>query len=277
MGNRREPRKALEVSVRIFGTDSGGRIFSEKVTTVDVSHNGAKVKGVKTDLKLDEIIGLTCGKNKVHFRVKWAGEAGSPSEGQIGLLNLTPEKPLWDFALPSGAMDTFSFATKNRRRCIRVKCSISVEIHPAEGQLVTWGKASDLSEGGCFVEMPIPLKVDAAVEIALWLGETKLRLQGEVVSSAPGFGIGVRFVNTSLQDRDILQQHLVSITQPGEISLPLAQESMKRHEIKQDAATQEWFCIKCLRRSDHMTQQDAERELSQFECIPPVHSEGKFC
>src|SRR6266849_4808364 len=104
MGNRREPRKAVEVSVRIFGTDRGGRIFSEKMTTVDVSHNGAKVKGVKTDLKLDEIIGLTRGKSKVHFRVKWVGEAGSPSEGQIGLLNLTPEKPLWDFALPSGAV-----------------------------------------------------------------------------------------------------------------------------------------------------------------------------
>ncbi len=112
--------------MRIFGTDCGGRIFSEKVTTVDISHNGAKVRGVKTQLKLDEIVGLTYRKNKVHFRVKWAGEPGSPSEGQIGLLNLTPEKPLWDSALPSGATDTFSFATTNRRRYTRVNCSISV-------------------------------------------------------------------------------------------------------------------------------------------------------
>jgi hypothetical protein len=120
MGNRSEQRKAIEVSVRIFGTDYGGRIFSENVTTVDVSHNGAKVSGVKTQLKLDEIIGLTYGNNKVHFRVKWVGEPGSPSDGQIGLLNLTPEKPLWDFALPSGATDTFSFVTKNRRSYTRV-------------------------------------------------------------------------------------------------------------------------------------------------------------
>lgn len=277
MGNRREPRKAVELSVRIFGADSKGRIFSENVTTADVSHKGAKVKGSKTDLKLDEIIGLTCGKNKVHFRVKWVGKPGSPSEGHIGLLNLTPEKPLWDFALPSATTDTFSFATKNRRRCIRVKCSISVEIHPAEGLPTIWGKASDLSEGGCFVEMPIPLKVEAPVEVALWLGETKLRLQGEVVSSAPGFGIGVRFVNTSLKDRDFLKQHILSITQPGESSLQLSQQSAKPHEIGQDAATQEWFCIKCLRRSDHATKQDAERELSQFECISPEHSKAKVC
>src|SRR6266568_4341557 len=102
MGNRREPRKAMEVSVRIFGTDCGGRIFSEKVTTVDVSHNGAKVRGVKTQLKLHEIVGLTCRKNKVHFRVKWAGEPGSPSEGQIGLLNLTPENHCGTLLCPPG-------------------------------------------------------------------------------------------------------------------------------------------------------------------------------
>jgi PilZ domain len=267
MGKRGEPRQPMEVPVRIFGTDRGGRIFSENVTTVDVSHKGAKVRGVKTQLKLDEIIGLTYGKNKVHFRVIWAGEPGTTSEGQIGLLNLTPEKPLWDFTLPSGGSDTFNFATKNRRRYTRVKCSISVEIHPADGPVI-WGKASDLSEGGCFVEMPIPLKVDAGFEIALWLGETKLRLQGEVVSSAPGFGIGVRFVNTSPQDRDILQQHIVSITQAREISLAVEpQASMKTHEINRNAATQEWFCVRCLRASDHVTQQDAERELSQFDCV----------
>src|SRR6266568_8407941 len=126
MGNRREPRKAMEMSVRIFGTNHGGRIFSENVTIVDVSLNGAKVRGVKAQLKLDDIIGVTYGKNKVHFQVKWVGETGSPSEGQIGLLNLTPEKPLWDSALPSGATDTFSFATTNRRRYTRVNCSISV-------------------------------------------------------------------------------------------------------------------------------------------------------
>jgi hypothetical protein len=29
----------------------------------------------------------------------------------MGLLNLAPVKPFWDFPLPSGAMDTFRFET----------------------------------------------------------------------------------------------------------------------------------------------------------------------
>jgi len=207
MGKRREARKPLALPVRIFGTDRGGRMFSENVTTAELSQNGAKLTGVRAALKVDEIIGLTYGKIKVHFKVKWVGEPGSPREGEVGLLNLTPEKPLWDFPLPSGAMDDFRFAGKDRRQSARVKCSISAELHPV-GQAVIWGKVSDLSLGGCFVEMPIPLPVNTKFEVALWLGETKLRLKGEVASSSPGFGIGVRFTNISPESQESLRRHM---------------------------------------------------------------------
>ena len=210
MGKRREPRKPVQLPVRIFGTDSTGRIFSESVTTIDISQNGAKLSGVQAKIKIDELIGVSVGSNKVHFRVKWVGDPGSPIEGQIGLLNLTPDKPLWQLSLPGGASDDFRQAFKDRRRYVRVKCSISAELHPF-GQPVIWGKATDLNVGGCFVEMPIALKVDTAFEIAIWLGETKLRLNGEVASSAPGFGVGVRFVNTSPTDRDALERHVASL------------------------------------------------------------------
>ena len=207
MGKRREARKPLALPVRIFGTDRGGRMFSENVTTAELSQNGAKLTGVRAALKVDEIIGLTYGKSKVHFKVKWVGEPGSPREGEVGLLNLTPEKPLWDFPLPSGAMDDFRFAGKDRRQSARVKCSISAELHPV-GQPVIWGKVSDLSLGGCFVEMPIPLPVNTKFEVALWLGVTKLRLKGEVASASPGFGIGVRFTNVSPESQESLRRHM---------------------------------------------------------------------
>jgi len=214
MGKRREPRTPIELPVRIFGTDHSGKIFSENVTTIDVSQHGARLRGVRAQLRIEEIIGITHGNKKINFRVKWAGEPSTPREGQVGTFNLTPEKPLWDLALPSGAMDNFRF-TNDRRKSVRVKCSISVELHPAAGPQVVWGKASDLSVGGCFVEMPIPLKVDTAFDIALWLGETKLRLSGKVTNSAPGFGIGVRFVNVSPQARATLQRQVAALLTQG--------------------------------------------------------------
>jgi hypothetical protein len=211
MGQRREPRKPIQVPVRIVGTDSGGKIFSENVTTVDVSQSGARLGGVRARVKADELIGATYGENKVHFRVKWVGEPGSAKDGQIGLLNLTPERPFWDFPVPSAAPDSFHFADKDRRQFARVKCSISAELHPF-GQPVIRGKLSDVSLGGCFVEMPIPLPVQARFEIVLWLGDTKLRLKGEVVSTSPGFGISVRFVSPSPEDQELLRRHIQPLT-----------------------------------------------------------------
>lgn len=215
MGNRREPRKIVAVEVRVFGTDCEGKVFSENVQTIDVSRSGVKLGGVKANISLDEIVGITYGKNKIHFRVKWAGTPATPSAGTIGLLNLTPEKPLWDFALPTEEVDAFlQQRNADRRRWPRVKCSISVEIR-APGQPVIWGKASDLSQGGCFIEMAIPLPAAREFDIALWLRETKLPLKGRVVSVAPGFGNGVCFFNTSSESQDFLRRFVESITPRG--------------------------------------------------------------
>jgi hypothetical protein len=214
MGKRREPRTPFEVGARIFGTDCEGKVFSESVTSVDLSLHGAKLKGVKARLATDELVGVACGRNKGNFRVKWAGQPGTPSEGQVGLMNLNPEKQLWEVPLLHSHMDNFQFSEGNeRRRAERVKCSISVELHP-KGQTVIWGLASDLSLGGCFVEMHIPLKAECELEIVLWLEGNKLRLAGSVASSSPGFGIGVRFADVSEQDLKILREQVQRIVQP---------------------------------------------------------------
>src|SRR5690349_8384889 len=107
MGKRREPRKAMEVPVRIFGTDREGNIFSENISTVDISHCGVKLTGIRAKLQNEEIIGLTYRRNKIHFRVRWIGQPNTPLDGRVGLLNLTPEKPLWDFSLPEGFVDNY--------------------------------------------------------------------------------------------------------------------------------------------------------------------------
>src|SRR6266404_2022582 len=52
---------------------------------------------------------------------------------------------------------------------------------------------------------------------------------------------------------------------------------MKKHDVEWNPLTHEWFCTKCFRTSDHTSQSDAERELSQFECsvLPGNGEESK--
>jgi hypothetical protein len=210
MGKRREPRKEIRVPVRIFGTDSSGQIFSEKVFTVNVSRNGAELSGVQAQPKVEEIIGLTYGEIKGHFRVKWVGEAGTPKLGHLGLLNLTPEKALWDFALPAPTVDGTARDVHDRRAHARVKCGNSVEVYTSQSGTPIRARAGDMSLGGCFIEMPNTLPTGTEVRIALWVKDTKLWTRGKVIHSTPGYGIGVQFTEISEQEKVQLKQYLAS-------------------------------------------------------------------
>jgi PilZ domain len=212
MGNRREPRVDMSLAVRIFGTDANGQIFSEKVTTVNVSRNGLQVSGAKSKMKLDEIVGASFGQNKSQFRVKWVGKAGSLKAGHIGLLNLDPKKALWDLHLPGVALDPFQKQSVERRQHPRLKATISVQLYP-EGESAIWGTSTDLGIGGCYVEMPIPLKAGTKLKVKLWLGENRLLAGGKVINSTPGFGFGIQFTEIAEKDLQLLKVFLRSITE----------------------------------------------------------------
>ncbi len=214
MGQRREPRKDLTVSVRIFGTDAEGHTFSETVSTINVSREGAKLTGLRAKVKVGEIVGLAYGTIKGRFCVKWTGGMGTTSAGQVGLQNTAPEKSFWDFPLPAPGLDEYGRASKGseRRRHPRLKCVNSVELYPEGDSAKVWGKASDLSLGGCFVEMPMPLKEGTKLKVVLWVREEKLLAKARVVSSRPGFGIGIQFSEITPEDTARLKQFLQSIT-----------------------------------------------------------------
>jgi PilZ domain len=206
-GKRCPPRKQIEVPVRIFGTDSRGQIFSEKVMTVNISRTGTELAGVRSELSPDEIVGLTYGNHRVHFRVKWIGRAGTRKAGHVGLLNIAPEKPLWDFPLPPDTVDAYQPGSLEQRQSTRFRCQNSVEVHVQQGASF-WGTVADLSLGGCYVEMPLPLQPGTKVKVGIWLGETKACANAQVTHRTPGLGIGVKFIEISEPDLDQIRRFL---------------------------------------------------------------------
>jgi hypothetical protein len=207
MGKRAEPRKQVQVPVRIFGTDHTGAVFSQKAVTVNLSRNGAELAGVEATLAVDEIIGLTYGSNRVHFRVKWVGAANSPRAGHIGLLNVSPGKPLWDFPLSPSAPDPWQPGMIERRQHPRYRCQNSIEVHIHNGPSF-WGTVADLSLAGCYAELAIPMEVGTKLRVAIWFGEAKAWAEAEVAHRTPGFGVGIRFTEISGQDLDLIRRFL---------------------------------------------------------------------
>jgi PilZ domain len=206
----REQRKQVALTVRIFGTDSTGHVFSDSVSTVNVSFEGAMLTGVNRPIKSGEIIGLTYGKNKARFRVQWVGQAGTPNQGRMGIQSVMPANCIWDLPLqPRNAVEgQANFAVA--RRHARLKCSSSVQLNP-DGQPPVWSKAADLSEGGCFVEMMIPVKMGTRLKISLWLKDDKVVAEGIVVHSRPAYGVGIQFTEMSRRDVERLREFLKSL------------------------------------------------------------------
>ncbi len=207
----REQRKQVALTVRIFGTDSTGHVFSDSVSTVNVSFEGAMLSGVHRPIKVGEIIGLTYGKNKARFRVQWVGQSGTPNQGRMGVQNVMPTSCIWDLSLQprtAGADMKSNYAVA--RRHARMKCSSSVQLN-ASGQPPVWSKAADLSEGGCFVEMMIPVKAGTRLKISLWLKDDKVVAEGVVVHSRPAYGVGIQFTDMSQPDAERLKEFLKSL------------------------------------------------------------------
>lgn len=75
---------------------------------------------------------------------------------------------------------------------------------------------SDISEGGCYVEMPSPLSGQTGVEILVRTADTKMRIRGQVLATHPGFGMGVRFMfRDSVEREEILR--LLAVLASGPI------------------------------------------------------------
>jgi len=108
--------------------------------------------------------------------------------------------------LPTALNQADGLSASNRRKDERVPCKLGATISSAGTNTPNHCSLSDLSEGGCYVEMPTPLPGKADVEITVRTSEMKFKVSGEVLSSHPGFGMGVRFVfHDSREQEEILR------------------------------------------------------------------------
>ncbi len=102
----------------------------------------------------------------------------------------------------------------NRRTEHRLACKLGAEVYRANTTIPHRCTLSDISEGGCYVEMPSPLPGQSAVEILVRTADAKLRIRGQVLTTHPGFGMGVRFkFRDSAESEEILR--LLAVLSPG--------------------------------------------------------------
>lgn len=74
-----------------------------------------------------------------------------------------------------------------------------------------WARLTDISLGGCYLEIMSPLPVLTYVNLALTLNDQRLQAKGQIVVSHPHFGMGVQFIDLGAPDRQMLESWIAAL------------------------------------------------------------------
>lgn len=97
----------------------------------------------------------------------------------------------------------------DRRRYPRYSVQVQVELHPDGSDIPLRLETTDLSRGGCYVQMMMTLPLATYVNATLWLGDSRVR--GRVVTRHPQFGNGIMFLEFEANGEQILARYLDAI------------------------------------------------------------------
>jgi c-di-GMP-binding flagellar brake protein YcgR len=104
--------------------------------------------------------------------------------------------------------DCINSAVLERRQFQRLPVALQIELRVQGDSVPLRLQTSDVSAGGCYLEMMFTYEVGTLLDINLWLGHQRLSVRGRVVTRHPQFGNGVEFHDLSDVAKDRLQQLL---------------------------------------------------------------------
>jgi len=110
-------------------------------------------------------------------------------------------------------------ANPDKRTKARYACRLGAEVYRTGTSVPNHCCLTDLSSGGCYLEVPLPFQQGASVEILVRTYEMKLRLRGTVQASHPGYGMGVAFeLKTKEEQANVkkLTDFVAATTEPSQ-------------------------------------------------------------
>jgi hypothetical protein len=99
-----------------------------------------------------------------------------------------------------------SLAQSERRGSDRKK--LIVDVHFSGGDATGIANSRDIGIGGLYMTTNARFDIGTPIFMQMSVGEKELALNGVVVYSDPGHGVGVRFQDLSETDENVLKQEL---------------------------------------------------------------------
>jgi hypothetical protein len=226
MGRRSETRIAKRAPVLVHGTGPTGSTFAAPALLIDISGAGASLTGLNGVGLPGRRVELEYQGRKARYRIQWVGKDGTKRANQVGLRSLEPGSFIWGVQLPDWSEDTFdpghledaraasiyrsgngsTAKGRERRVFMRHTCRIEAIVTIEGTDLSSPTIVSDLTLGGCYLEMLSPFPMSTLVELKMNPGNTTLHVHGQVRTSPSGMGMGISFTGLTPEDFEKLRK-----------------------------------------------------------------------
>lgn len=236
MGQRTEQRVAVAFKVTVRGMDPNGHAFEKIAETHDISCSGACLNGLSNFVTVGSRIEIQYKEQMAWYRVQWV-DTSSAGSGRAGVRCLEPGNYIWGVPPKEWAADSYdpthptspnseplevapaqaqqpTWYGGDRRQFPRKSCRIEAEVSMDNGSVRLPGTVTDISLGGCYLEMLAPLPIDTPVEILLKPEGATLEMSGKVRSSQTGLGMGIAFTGMRPEVFERLQKLAPAPTNP---------------------------------------------------------------
>jgi diguanylate cyclase (GGDEF)-like protein/putative nucleotidyltransferase with HDIG domain len=99
-------------------------------------------------------------------------------------------------------------AHKNRRLHARLKCRVTIEVHPDAAGGPLFANLTDISLGGCYIETSNIVSPGTELKLIFSVDDGQLHAAGTVARIDPGMGLAVQFKELNREDKDKMHRIL---------------------------------------------------------------------
>ena len=108
---------------------------------------------------------------------------------------------------------TNSSSQEDRREFRRYNVNVQIEVRERDSEVPLRMQTTDLSRGGCYIQLMMPLQVGAYLNCKFWLGDKAVEARGRVVTRHPQFGNGIIFLDFIGDGAQLLANYLNSVAE----------------------------------------------------------------
>lgn len=100
----------------------------------------------------------------------------------------------------------------DRRLHRRYTVQVPIELREDGSDVPLRLETTDLSRGGCYLQLMMTLPLGTYLKATLWLEQTPIRIRGRVVTRHPQFGNGIMFLEFEGNGEQLLAQYLEAMS-----------------------------------------------------------------